>query len=96
MDDNSKSTLKVSRRAAIEGLAPPARVSAAGSVADLGGPVSEDCLYLNVWTPALRDNGKRPVMVYFHGGGYVAHAANFDMYDGVNLCRRGSMSGQSR
>ena len=70
---------------------PPARVSAAGSVADSGGPVSEDCLYLNVWTPALRDNAKRPVMVYFHGGGYVAHAANFDMYDGVNLCRRGDV-----
>jgi len=70
---------------------PPARVSAAGSVADPGGPVSEDCLYLNVWTPALRDGGKRPVMVYLHGGGYVAHSANFDMYDGVNLCRRGNV-----
>src|SRR5438105_1033171 len=29
---------------------------------------SEDCLKLNVWTPALRDGGKRPVLVYFHGG----------------------------
>ena len=34
------------------------------------GPGSEDCLALNVWTPALRDNGKRPVLVYIHGGGY--------------------------
>ena len=32
---------------------------------------SEDCLYLNVWTPALRDGRKRPVMVYLHGGGYT-------------------------
>lgn len=70
---------------------PPARVSAAGSVADPGGPVSEDCLYLNVWTPSLRDGKKRPVMVYLHGGGYVAHAANFGIYDGVNLCRRGDV-----
>ncbi|MGH8188752.1 MAG: carboxylesterase family protein, partial [Steroidobacteraceae bacterium] len=31
---------------------------------------SEDCLSLNVWTPGLRDGGKRPVMVYFHGGEY--------------------------
>jgi para-nitrobenzyl esterase len=72
-------------------IRPPARVSAAGSVADPGGPVSEDCLYLNVWTPGLRDHAKRPVMVYIHGGGYVAHAANFPIYDGVNLCRRGNV-----
>jgi para-nitrobenzyl esterase len=70
---------------------PPARVSVAGSVADPGGSVSENCLYLNVWTPALRDGKKRPVLVYIHGGGYVAHAANFDIYDGVNLCRRGDV-----
>ena len=70
---------------------PPAHVSRGGSVADPGGPVSEDCLYLNVWTPGVRDGGKRPVMVYFHGGGYVAHCANFPVYDGVNLCRRGDV-----
>jgi para-nitrobenzyl esterase len=72
-------------------IRPPARVSAAGSVADPGGPVSEDCLYLNVWTPGLRDSAKRPVMVYMHGGGFVAHCANFAIYDGVNLCRRGDV-----
>jgi para-nitrobenzyl esterase len=33
--------------------------------------VSEDCLKLNVWTPALADGGKRPVMVWLHGGGYT-------------------------
>jgi para-nitrobenzyl esterase len=56
-----------------------------------GGPVSEDCLYLNVWTPGLRDGAKRPMMVYMHGGGFGAYAANFDIYDGVNLCRRGDV-----
>lgn len=54
-------------------------------------PVSEDCLYLNVWTPALRDNAKRPVMVYIHGGGYGALSANTNAYDGVRLCRRGDV-----
>ena len=34
------------------------------------GGMSEDCLVVNVWTPALRDNGKRPVMFIIHGGGY--------------------------
>jgi para-nitrobenzyl esterase len=72
-------------------MRPPARVSAAGSVVDPGGPVSEDCLYLNVWTPGLRDGAKRPFMFYIHGGGFVAHAANFPIYDGVNLCRRGDV-----
>jgi len=72
-------------------LRPPAHISPGGTVEDPGGPVSEDCLYLNVWTPGLRDRAKRPVMVYFHGGGYVAHAANFSIYDGVNLCRRGDV-----
>jgi len=72
-------------------LRPPAHVSWGGTVADPGGRVSEDCLYLNVWTPGVRDGGKRPVMVYFHGGAYVAHCANFPIYDGVNLCRRGDV-----
>jgi para-nitrobenzyl esterase len=54
-------------------------------------PVSEDCLWLNVWTPALRDGGKRPVMVWFHGGGYAAGSANSSLSDGVRLCHRGNV-----
>ena len=53
--------------------------------------ISEDCLYLNVWTPALRDGHKRPVMVYIHGGGYTTGSANLDLYDGERLCRRGDV-----
>ncbi|MGH9600708.1 MAG: carboxylesterase/lipase family protein, partial [Terracidiphilus sp.] len=55
------------------------------------GPVSEDCLYLNVWTAGLRDGRKRPVMVYIHGGAYSSGSANNILYNGVNLCRRGDV-----
>lgn len=50
---------------------------------------SEDCLKLNVWTPALRDGHKRPVLVYFHGGAYSSGSVNEDVYDGTRLSRRG-------
>ncbi len=56
-----------------------------------GGEVGEDCLDLNVWTPALRDGGRRPVLVYFHGGAYDNGTVNRNLYDGVNLCRRGNV-----
>jgi para-nitrobenzyl esterase len=52
---------------------------------------SEDCLFLNVWTPALRDGGKRPVMFYIHGGAYSNGSGSSPLYDGVNLCRRGDV-----
>ncbi|MDB6114801.1 MAG: hypothetical protein JWQ62_1746 [Lacunisphaera sp.] len=52
---------------------------------------SEDCLKLNVWTPALRDGKKRPVLVYFHGGAYNNGSVNDNLYDGVRLCRRGEV-----
>ena len=47
---------------------------------------SEDCLFLNVWTPA-NDNGRRPVMVYNHGGGYVIGSGAAGGQDGANLAR---------
>ena len=55
------------------------------------GPMSEDCLFLNVWTPALRDGGKRPVMVYIHGGAYSTGSGSAPLYDGVRLARRGDV-----
>ena len=53
--------------------------------------VSEDCLSLNVWTPALRDGGKRPVMVYIHGGEYSTGSGSSPLYDGTRLCLRGDV-----
>ncbi|MGH6971225.1 MAG: carboxylesterase/lipase family protein, partial [Caulobacteraceae bacterium] len=50
----------------------------------------EDCLALNVWTPAT-DGGRRPVMVWLHGGGFEAGSGSPVLYDGVNLCRRGDV-----
>jgi para-nitrobenzyl esterase len=52
---------------------------------------SEDCLFLNVWTPALRDGRKRPVMFYIHGGAYANGSGSSPLYDGVRLCRRGDV-----
>ena len=53
--------------------------------------MSEDCLNLSVWTPGLQDGGKRPVMVWFHGGGYAAGSGNSPGSDGVRLCKRGNV-----
>lgn len=47
---------------------------------------AEDCLFLNVWTPA-NDNKKRPVMFYNHGGGYVTGSGGAGGQDGANLAR---------
>jgi para-nitrobenzyl esterase len=52
---------------------------------------SEDCLVLNVWTPALRDGGRRPVMVWFHGGGFSVFNGSSPAYDGVRLVNRGDV-----
>lgn len=47
-------------------------------------PMSEDCLRINVYTPAT-DNRDRPVMVWFHGGGYTSGSGSWILYDGSNL-----------
>jgi len=52
---------------------------------------NEDCLFLNVWTPALHDERKRPVMFYIHGGAYNNGSGSSPLYDGVRLCRRGDV-----
>jgi para-nitrobenzyl esterase len=56
------------------------------------GQPGEDCLSVNVWTPSLADAGKRPVLVWIHGGGYSSGSANeLRMYDGESLARRGDV-----
>jgi para-nitrobenzyl esterase len=52
---------------------------------------SEDCLFLNVYTPGLRDGRKRPVMVWFHGGGFTSGSASSHYADGTRLAKRGDV-----
>lgn len=54
--------------------------------------VDEDCLSLNVWTPGITDQRKRPVMFWLHGGGFV-FGSSFELpsYDGRNLAQRGDV-----
>jgi para-nitrobenzyl esterase len=51
----------------------------------------EDCLVLNVWTPALKDGHKRPVMFWCHGGGFATGTGSSPDTDGTNLARRGDV-----
>ncbi|HEV2360448.1 MAG TPA: carboxylesterase family protein, partial [Acidimicrobiales bacterium] len=50
----------------------------------------DDCLSVNVWTPGL-DGGRRPVLVYVHGGGFVTGASSSQLYDGHHLSARGDV-----
>jgi para-nitrobenzyl esterase len=53
------------------------------------GPVSEDCLYLNVWTAAKSPSERRPVVVFMYGGGFNEGAGSVAVYDGTQLAKRG-------
>jgi para-nitrobenzyl esterase len=55
------------------------------------GGMGEDCLSLNVWTPAVHDNSKRAVLVSFHGGGWATGSGNGPMYDGGQLAKLGDV-----
>ncbi len=52
--------------------------------------MSEDCLYLNVWTP--NTSGKLPVLVYFYGGGFVAGDGSESRYDGESMAQKGMVA----
>ena len=51
--------------------------------------ISEDCLYLNVWTSTLDASARQPVLVYFYGGGFIAGDGSEFRYDGASMARRG-------
>lgn len=51
--------------------------------------LSEDCLTLNIWTPAKSGHDRLPVMVSIHGGGFVGGWSSLDAYDGEPLARQG-------
>ena len=51
--------------------------------------VSEDCLYLNVWTPAKSNRERLPVLVYFYGGGFVSGDGSEPRYDGESMAAKG-------
>lgn len=52
-------------------------------------PISEDCLYLNIWTAAESSDEKRPVMVWIYGGGFNSGGNTVPLYDGEELAKKG-------
>jgi para-nitrobenzyl esterase len=54
-----------------------------------GAPMSEDCLFLNVWAPAKRVKGGAPVMLWIHGGSFTAGSGSQALYEGAALAERG-------
>lgn len=53
------------------------------------GAMNEDCLFLNVWTPNQGSGLKLPVMVWIHGGAFIAGSGSDELYDGAALARQG-------
>ncbi|MDO1513301.1 carboxylesterase family protein [Maribacter confluentis] len=67
----------------------PMQTMVFGDMKSRSNGVSEDCLYLNVWTPAGRNTKDLPVLVYFFGGGNVAGDASEPRYDGESMAKEG-------
>jgi para-nitrobenzyl esterase len=74
------------REPGVERAGSPLAVAAARLPAE-----GEDCLVLNVWTPAVGDGGKRPVMFWCHGGGFATGSGSSPGTDGTNLARHGDV-----
>ena len=67
----------------------PMQANVFGDMKSRSAGVSEDCLYLNIWTPAKRNTENLPVLVYYYGGGNVAGDASEYRYDGESMARKG-------
>jgi para-nitrobenzyl esterase len=74
-----------------QGVRDATRLGAAAPQGKSGEATSEDCLSVNVWTPALRDGGRRPILFYIHGGAFNNGSGGDPLYDGVRLCTRGDV-----
>jgi len=55
------------------------------------GGMGEDCLNLNIWTPSVNDEARRPVLVSYHGGGWTTGSGNGPMYDGARMALLGDV-----
>jgi para-nitrobenzyl esterase len=69
----------------------PAPMQDTGLMTQMGGAskISEDCLYLNVWTGAKKANEKRPVMVWIYGGAFVGGSTSFPTTEGTIFAKKG-------
>ncbi len=67
----------------------PMQLPIFGDMAFRGKGISEDCLYLNIWTSAKSDKDGLPVLIYFNGGGLMAGSGSEPRYDGAQIAREG-------